>query len=379
MSEIMQTKEYFLKAVSETLREADFDLPQDADLKKLYKVAKRNAVGSILYHSVRETADEEIYGKLLKEYKLSAVRNSEQEREIDLIRRDFTENHIDFMLLKGTHLKSLYPSPDLRFMVDMDILVREKDAEKAYSIIEAHGLKKEMESDKDFAFIKEPFLTVEVHKSLFYPSNPFYSHFLSAFERAVKSGENEYKMADNDLYVYTLAHLCEHYLEAGSCFRPCMDLYLIEKKLSLDFGYIEKEFEALGIAEFAGKIRALTKCMFEDAPSDETLTLMENYIVLGAPVKNAEEAARSAATNSKKSKRIMRALFPTFEHMKHRYGILNRLPFLLPIFWIVRIISLAFSKDKRINKKKNNIINADKKSADIMSEIFEKSGLKSKN
>lgn len=379
MSEIMQTKEYFLKAVSATLREADFDLPQDADFKKLYGVAKRNAVGSILYHSMREKADEEIYGKLLKEYKLSAVRNSEQEREIELIRKDFTKNRIDFMLLKGTHLKSLYPSPDLRFMVDMDILVHEKDTEKAYSIIESHGLTKKMESDKDFVFIKAPFLTVEVHKSLFHPSNPFYSHFLSAFEKAVKISENEYKMADNDLYVYTLAHLCEHYLEAGSCFRPCMDLYLIEKECSLDFDYIEKEFEALGIAEFAEKIRRLTKCMFEGAPSDETLKLIENYIVFGAPVKNAEEAARSALTNTKKSKRIISILFPKLRHMKHRYSILNRLPFLLPFFWIIRIVALVFSKDKRINKKKNNIINADKKSADIMSEIFEKSGLKSKN
>lgn len=379
MSEMMRTKEYFLKSVSAAIREADFDLPQDADFKKLYTIGKRNAVGSILYHSMREKADEEAYGKLLKEYKLSAVRNSEQEREIELIRRDFTEKNIDFMLLKGTHLKSLYPSPDLRFMVDMDILVHEKDAEKAYNIIASHGLAKTMESDKDFVFIKAPFLTVEIHKSLFHPSNPFYSHFLSAFEKAVRISENEYKMADNDLYVYTLAHLCEHYLEAGSCFRPCMDLYLIEKKCSLDFDYIEKEFEVLGIAEFAEKIRRLTKCMFEDAPSDEALKLMENYVVLGAPVKNAEEAAKSALTNTKKPKRIMSVLFPTLQHMKHRYSLLNRLPFLLPIFWIIRIVSLAFSKDRRISKKKNNIIKTNKKSTDIMSEIFEKSGLKDKN
>lgn len=375
MSEIMQTKEYFLKSVSAVICESSFELPQNTDFGGLYKLAKRNAVTGILYSFLKEKNDIDFRDKLSKEYKMSAVRNSEQETEIELIRRDFTENHIDFMFLKGTHLKEIYPSPDLRFMVDMDILVRERDAEKAYEIIKSHGLSKKMESEKDFAFIKPPFLTVEIHKSLFHPTNPFYSHFLPAFDKAVKISENEYKMTDSDLYVYTLAHLCEHYLEAGSCFRPCMDLYLLESKRNIDFDYAEKEFDALGIGEFAKNIRRLTKCMFEAEKTDETMEMMENYIVFGAPVKNAEEAAKSAAVNSSRSKRLLNALFPSLSHMKHRYGILNRLPFLLPLFWIIRIVKLIFSKNKKIAQKRSGIISADKSSVDIMSKIFEKSGL----
>ncbi|MCH5170390.1 MAG: nucleotidyltransferase family protein [Oscillospiraceae bacterium] len=375
MSEIMKTKEYFLKAVAAVLRGDVFELPQDADFEGLFKLAKRNCVSGLLYCLLKDK-NIEFQDKLLKEYKMSAIRNSEQEAEIELIRKDFSASNIDFMLLKGTHLKSLYPSPDLRFMVDMDVLVREADVEKAYEIIESHGLQKKMESDKDFVFIKPPFLTVEVHKSLFHPSNPFYPHFLSAFENAVKTNENEYKMTNSDLYVYTLAHLCEHYLEAGSCFRPCMDLYLLETKCDIDFDYADKEFKALGIDEFAKKIRKLIKCMFDGEEPDETAKMMENYIVLGAPVKNAAEAAKSATANTSKTKRIINVLFPKLSHMKHRYHILNRLPFLLPLFWIVRIASLIFSKNKRIAKRRNEVMAVDKSSIDIMSEIFEKSGLK---
>lgn len=375
MSKIMQTKEYFLNTVSAVICGNPFELPPEADLNKLYALSKRNAVTGILYTFFQKKINVPFFDSLSKDYKMSAVRNSEQEAEIERIRKDFTENGIDFMLLKGTHLKRLYPSPELRFMVDMDILVREKDTKKAYEIITSHSLQKKMESEKDFVFVKPPFLTVEVHKSLFHPSNPFYIRFLSAFDKAERVSKHEYKMSDSDLYVYTLAHLCEHYLEAGSCFRPCMDLYLLEKNSNIDWSYVKAEFEALGINEFAENIKRLTKCMFEGGEADETLKMMENYIVFGAPVKNAEEAAKTASAKTSKSKRILLTLFPSLEHMKHRYSVLSSLPFLLPLFWIIRIISLIFSKNKKIAKKRSEIIAVDRSSVDIMNEIFKKSGL----
>ncbi len=376
MSEIIRTKEYLLNVTSNVLNGSPLAEPNNINLDKLLKLAKRNAVTAILYSALGQKFSGENAEKLSKDYKMSVLRNLEQEAEIQRIRKDFTDNNIDFMLLKGTHLKELYPQKELRFMVDMDVLVRPQDHEKAMDIIASHGLKKKMESDKDAAFIKEPFLTVEVHKSLFHPENEFYKFFLDVWEKAEKTSSNEYKMNDNDLYVYTLAHLCEHYLEAGSLFRPCMDLYLLNKNRELDFEYINSRFEEMGILEFANNIFKLTKCMFESADKDETLELMENYVVLGAPVKNAEEASRLATANDSKFKRLISKLFPNYKSMVLRYEILKKLPFLLPVFWIIRIVSITFSKDDKINKKKNYLINTDPKSADIMNEIFKKSGLK---
>lgn len=376
MSEAIRTKEYLLNVTSNVLNGSPLAEPDGINLDKLLKLAIRNAITAILYSALGEKFSGENAEKLSKGYKLSVLRNSEQESEIQRIRKDFTNNNIDFILLKGTQLKSFYPSPELRFMVDMDILVRSQDHLKAMEIIASHGLKKKMESDKDAAFIKEPFLTVEVHKSLFHPENDFYKFFLDVWEKAEKVSSHEYKMNDNDLYVYTLAHLCEHYLEAGSLFRPCMDLYLLNKNRELDFEYTNSRFEEMGILKFANNILALTKCMFEGAEKDETLELMENYVVLGAPVKNAEEASRLATANDSKLKRLVTKLFPNYKSMILRYEMLKTLPFLLPVFWIIRIVNITFSKDKKINQKKNDLINADKKSADIMSEIFEKSGLK---
>jgi len=61
--------------------------------------------------------------------------------------------------------------------------------------------------------------------------------------------------------------------------------------------------------------------------------------------------------------------------MKLRYPILEKVPFLLPIFWIVRFFEFVFIKKGNLEQKQSTISTIDNKSQDIMKEIFEKSGL----
>jgi hypothetical protein len=183
-------------------------------------------------------------------------------------------------------------------------------------------------------------------------------------------------MPINDLYVYTLAHLAEHYLEAGSCFRPLMDLYLMEKFYNdLDFNYINEQFKIIGIETFAKNIRELYKCAFDDNKYNDNLEMMENYIVFGAPVKNAEEVSRVAITSKTKSQRFIAVVFPKLKHMKLKYPILEKMPFLLPLFWVIRFFDFVLRKDNSIIKKQEKLSNVNQESVDIMKEIFEKSGL----
>ena len=62
-------------------------------------------------------------------------------------------------------------------------------------------------------------------------------------------------------------------------------------------------------------------------------------------------------------------------HMKLKYQILEKLPFLLPIFWCVRILSFIFFKGKKVKQTQQKISNVDQQDIDVMKEIFEKSGL----
>ena len=380
MQDKMLIKKYFLEMVSASIKGLPIpSCPENINGELIYKLSVRNAVQGILYLAVKSgavTLSAETEAKLQKSYMAILAREASQQEEIEYIRSAFNEKNIEFMFLKGTHLKSLYPVPEMRFMVDMDILVKEKNMNKGGELILARGFTQEMNNGKDIVLVKKPFLTIELHKMLFVEDYFMHDYFSSVWDRVEKSNDFEYKMPINDLYVYTLAHLAEHYLEAGSCFRPLMDLYLMEKAYSkLDFDYINKQFEIIGIEKFAKKIRQLYKCAFDGAEYNDDLVLMENYIVFGAPVNNASEVSKVARTNKSKSKRFIESAFPNLKHMKLKYPILEKTPFLLPFYWVVRLFEFVFLKKGSLEHKQSAISNVDRESADIMKEIFEKSGL----
>lgn len=380
MQEKMLTKKYFLDMVSASIKGLPVPpCPDEIDTDMLYKLSVRNAVQGILYLAVKSgavTLSAETESKLQKSYMAILAREATQQEEIEYIRSAFNEINIDFMFLKGTHLKSLYPIPEMRFMVDMDILVQEKDMSKGGELILARGFTQEMNNGKDIVLIKKPFLTIELHKMLFIEDYFMHDYFCGVWDRVEKVSGSEYKMPINDLYVYTLAHLAEHYLDAGSCFRPLMDLYLMEKAhTQLDFDYINEQFKIIGIDKFAIKIRQLYKCVFDGEEYDDDLVTMENYIVFGAPVKNANEVSRVARTHKSKLQRFLEEVFPNLKHMKLKYPVLEKSPFLLPFFWIVRFFDFVFLQRRNISKRQERISNVDKESTDIMLEIFEKSGL----
>lgn len=380
MPDKMLIKKYFLEMVSASIKGLPIpSCPENINGELIYKLSVRNAVQGILYLAVKSGAinlSTEIEAKLQKSYMAILAREATQQEEIEYIRSAFNEKNIEFMFLKGTHLKSLYPTPQMRFMVDMDILVKEENMNKGGELILARGFTQEMNNGKDIVLVKKPFLTIELHKMLFVEDYFMHDYFSSVWDRVETVNDCEHKMPINDLYVYTLAHLAEHYLEAGSCFRPLMDLYLMEKAYSkLDFDYINKQFEIIGIEKFAKKIRQLYKCAFDGAEYNDDLITMENYIVFGAPVNNASEVSKVARTNKSKSKRFIESAFPNLKHMKLKYPILENAPFLLPFFWVVRFFEFVFLKKGSIEHKQSAISNVDRESADIMKEIFEKSGL----
>ena len=381
MTDIMKTKEYFIKMVASIICEQPVPaFPTDADVKQLYRLCTNNAVQSILYLAIKNgniVVDDSFERSLRDKYMLNLMRDTMQDEERAFIREKFAEENIDFMLLKGSHLKDLYPFPEIRYMVDMDVLVHEEDLEKGSKLMLERGFNQYKDNDKDIIFTKNPGLTIELHQMLFIKDYFMHKHFTDVWEKALKVSDHEYKMSYNDLYIYTLAHLAEHYMTAGSCFRPIMDLFLMEKKLSeeLDFSYINEQFKKIGIDKFAIKIRKLYNCMFADGEYDDDLTMMENYIILGAPVKNAEEVALAASTRKSKFQRILETAFPNYRHMKTRYPILKKLPFLMPIFWVIRIIHYLFTKDAQITEKREQLKNSDQRSTEIMRDIFDRSGL----
>ena len=74
-----------------------------------------------------------------------------------------------------------------------------------------------------------------------------------------KISDYEYRLSDEDFYVFLIAHIAKHYRFGGTGIRSLLDLYVYEKSLTdLDFKYIEGELEKIGLLVFYKKINAIT-------------------------------------------------------------------------------------------------------------------------
>lgn len=368
-------REYLCSVVrSALLSEPLSDIPEGTDKVFLVKLAYRNSVQVILYLAFKDkpgALPQEYMSKLERSYKAAILRESSQQNELNFIRKAFAENNIDFMCLKGAHLKALYPVPEMRFMVDMDILVKKEDVLRAEKLLTERGFSREMNNGKDIVLINPPFLTVELHNMLFIESDIRHDYFTDVWKRAVKCGEHEYKMTGNDLYIYVMAHLAEHYKDGGACFRPTMDIFMLNRLKSeeLDFTYIGGEFEKIGLARFAENIKKVGDIWFGDAKDDKALFVMQQYIVLGPPIQNAGAVAENM--ESTRFSAFMRMAFPPLKVMVKNYPVLKRLPFLLPFYWLVRLVK----KGGRAKNKSKELGALTDKNKKLMNDIFKSSGL----
>ena len=110
-----------------------------------------------------------------------------------------------------------------------------------------------------------------MHRKLFPSfSDDHYAYYKDIKQRLIKDTGNNYgwHFSRQDLYVYLLAHEYKHYMTAGSGLRSLLDIWVYLRKYGdeLNWGYIEKELETLGLKEFEEENRSLALSLFQGEP-----------------------------------------------------------------------------------------------------------------
>ncbi|WP_028580037.1 nucleotidyltransferase domain-containing protein [Desulfogranum japonicum] len=115
-----------------------------------------NWVTAFCYERLRETSaiyglTEELQDRLRKECLANRLRNSLLKTALTELLRTFHEQGIEVVLLKGaaTFSDGLYPQLGARWMVDLDLLIRENLLGKAREILIAAGYQEVVDPDKE--------------------------------------------------------------------------------------------------------------------------------------------------------------------------------------------------------------------------------------
>jgi hypothetical protein len=242
----------------------------------------------------------------------------------------------------------------MREMADNDILYDKNYQKDVLKIMTAEGYKADAVgvSNHD-VYMKPPVFNFELHTALFGDNigEKIQSYYREPVRFMEKDDDNNfgYHLSDNDFYVFITAHEYKHFTISGTGIRSLLDCYVFLKAKAdkLDFRYIEKQLEELGIADFEKKRRTLAMKVFEhgtvsglDADERE---MLKYYLGSGTygnmenKVKNKLEKQYRKTGKRSKSTYIMRRVFPDLNTMTAACPFVKHNPLLYPVGFVVRI------------------------------------------
>ena len=285
-----------------------------------------------------------------------------QKREIAKISDAFQKNGIDYALLKGSRLRYLYPSTDMRSMGDADILIKTEQYGKIREIMLALGYCEKGEGAHDFAWIGDN-LYVELHKSLFGEYRDVYpevdEHYKNSWSLMHPTGNgSEYTFSPEDEF-------------SGIGIRHLTDLWVFHRaNPDMDMQYVKEHLRQMNLLEFFENVWNTALCWFDGKEFDEMSEYISNEILSGGSFGTLENQVLSdfIAKNetgmrfSLKFKRNLKYIFLPYKAMAVKYPILNKIPIALPITWVLRLIDIAVNKRQTLSKyiEEEKFISSDK-------------------
>ena len=121
------TNKYFLSLLRCALRgEKPEKAPQGVDFNLILALARQQSVVELIAYAIPKiepAIDPELVSKLERLKRAGIAREVNQDIELSALKDAFEGAGLDYMLLKGSVLKHLYPTPDMRSMCDIDILI----------------------------------------------------------------------------------------------------------------------------------------------------------------------------------------------------------------------------------------------------------------
>ena len=165
-------------------------------------------------------------------------------------------------------------------------------------------------------------------------------------------------MTDEDQLIYLFTHYAKHYRDSGIGLNQILDLWVYKnQKPALDESYVLQELQKLKLDQFYQNTMDTLGVWFEGkeaTPVTEMITsVIFNSGVYGTNERHILSAALKEAKKSGKAKTVrnrsfLQKAFLPYTYMQEKYSVLKKVPILLPVFWLVRIVDVLFNKRKKI-------------------------------
>ena len=341
-------------------------LPEDFNLQDAYKEIMRHGIASLAYTGAVYCGipkDDPAMKQLFAIYIKQMMRSEQQMAEVDRILKAFDENGIDYLPLKGIHMKQLYPKPELRQMGDADILIREEQYSKIQELLPTLGFNFKSESDHELIWTTEN-LFLELHKHLIPSYNKdYYEYYAKGWQLASaadsgSSPRHTFKTHEDE-FIFIFTHFAKHYRDGGIGLRHITDLWVYRNAYpKMNETYITEALNKLQLLAFYKNISRLISMWFTNETPNEITAFITEYIFSSGnwgdlSMHALSSAVKEAQTNSenkeyKKTRYILHRAFPNRKFMIDYFPFLKKCSCLYPIFWPIRHVHALIFKRNRV-------------------------------
>ena len=321
------------------------ELSED-ELKELLSLAKLHQVSHIVAYVMMNVGDE----RFSKPFFATAGLTAKQQFAVGEITRNFADANIPFIMLKGVVLRKLYPESWMRNSCDIDVFVKEEFLGEAEEILSKLGYEKKAGVDglsaHDVQFEKKK-VHVELHYALvaenLYPKVD--QVLADVWALSISDGTSEHYMTDEAFYFYHVVHMVKHFENGGCGIRPVLDLWLLNHRTEFDQNRRDELLERGGLLKFEREISRLSELWFGDGDGEGLDDLAQFLFSGGAYGTTANSVALKKTKCGGGFCYFMKRIFAPYSLLRRYYPILNKHPFLLPIYEVKRWFD-ALSRDK---------------------------------
>ena len=372
------TNEYFMEILRAFVQETNMPVRSDVNWKSVFHLAQIHSVFGIVGYMIKklpsqEVPRNEVSDKLMRGYNSTVISQSGRAVAMEYLEQKYSEADIPCVPMKGYIIRDFYPIPELRTYGDIDFLILPEDRKKSHEIMLANGyICDHKELGGDVYIYKSPggWERYEIHTRLlsYNPNRNFnYTAYAETAWTHVKLTESGlYRFTAEFHMIYVFLHLAKHCSSYGAGVRMFMDVALIMKNSPpINWCAVIDELQKLRLGEFLTVTSALCECWFGVSPPFEIDISVDpyiyeeicNYIISGGTfgfentndiarrLKRANDALGEVSDGRIKRLAIIQDFFPRYTFMLNRYPILKKVPVLMPICWIIRLLDSVIRYD----------------------------------
>lgn len=381
-------KKLFLEALGASLRGAHVNWDAEMttqDWASLFQLAHVHQVLPLIFEAVYSCpaagrADPQMMMFFRRQTMQSVMIQAMKTGEFLAMMKHLGGEGLSPCVVKGIVCRNLYPNPDHRNSGDEDVLIPPQEYERCHEALLAFGMMPaDPEQDREHTY-EVPYrkpgspLYIELHKHLFPPESDAYGDFNRFFARAKTTeldinGTKVRTMAPTDHFFYLICHSFKHFLHSGFGLRQVCDIVLYANRYGaeIDWARVMENCREIHAVQFtAALLRIGEKHFGFDADAaclsaqwraievdEEPMLsdLLESGVYGDATMdrKHSSNITLGAVSADKQGKQargnVLRTIFPKAKLLEGRYPYLRRMPWLLPVAWVMRLA--GYWKERR--------------------------------